>query len=66
MRDVYSKYWQDTRIKYGFINYDRSLISELTKIKQDGKVVIDYVRSVMVWKIGHAPNSDIFPQPIED
>tara|TARA_B100000315_G_C14558985_1_gene579606 strand:- start:163 stop:924 length:762 start_codon:yes stop_codon:yes gene_type:complete len=39
MRNVYALYWHDTRIKYGFINYDRSLISEITKIKQDGKVL---------------------------
>ena len=46
---------------------DRGILKVRTLgIKQDGKVVIDYVRSVMVWKIGHAPNSDIFPQPIED
>lgn len=32
-------------------------------IKQDGTVVIDYTRSVMVWKRGHAPNNDSFPEP---
>lgn len=31
-------------------------------IKQDGTVVIDYIRSVMVWKRAHAPRRDIFPQ----
>jgi acyl dehydratase len=31
-------------------------------IQQDGKVVIDYARSVMVWKRGHAPNKNIFPE----
>ena len=46
---------------------DRGILKVRTLgIKQDGKVVIDYVRSVMVWKTGHAPNRDIFPQPIED
>jgi acyl dehydratase len=31
-------------------------------IQQDGKVVIDYARSVMVWKRAHAPNKNIFPE----
>jgi len=31
-------------------------------IKQDGKVVIDYLRSVMVWKRAHAPKRDLFPE----
>ena len=31
-------------------------------IQQEGKVVIDYVRSVMVWKKAHAPQKDLFPQ----
>ena len=31
-------------------------------IQQNGKVVIDYVRSVMVWKKAHAPHRDIFPE----
>ena len=31
-------------------------------IQQDGKVVIDYVRSVMVWKRAHAPNRQLFPE----
>ena len=35
MRDVYSLSWQDKRIKYGFSNYDQSLVDELTKVKQD-------------------------------
>lgn len=30
-------------------------------INQDGKVVIDYARSVMVWKRAHAPQNDLFP-----
>lgn len=34
-------------------------------VKQDGTVVIDYVRSVMVWKRAHAPNRAIFPEPRE-
>jgi itaconyl-CoA hydratase len=31
-------------------------------IKQDGTVVIDYTRSVMVWKHAHAPNQNAFPE----
>jgi acyl dehydratase len=31
-------------------------------IQQDGKVVIRYARSVMVWKRAHAPNKDLFPE----
>jgi acyl dehydratase len=30
-------------------------------VKQDGTVVIDYTRSVMVWKRAHAPSRDLFP-----
>jgi itaconyl-CoA hydratase len=32
-------------------------------IKQDGTIVMDYVRSVMVWKRASAPNNDTFPTP---
>lgn len=32
-------------------------------VKHDGTVVIDYVRSVMVWKKAHAPNRAMFPEP---
>ncbi len=32
-------------------------------IKQDGTVVIDYTRSVMVWRRAHAPVMDLFPEP---
>jgi acyl dehydratase len=31
-------------------------------IQQDGRVVIQYARSVMVWKRAHAPNKDLFPE----
>jgi acyl dehydratase len=31
-------------------------------VQQDGKIVIDYVRSVMVWKKAHAPQKDLFPE----
>ena len=31
-------------------------------VQQEGKVVIDYVRSVMVWKKAYAPQKDIFPK----
>ena len=32
-------------------------------IKQDGTIVLDYTRSVMIWKREHAPSTNIFPQP---
>lgn len=32
-------------------------------IKQDGNIVMEYSRSVMVWKKSHAPNRDAFPEP---
>jgi acyl dehydratase len=32
-------------------------------IKQDGTVVIDYTRSVMVWKRAFAPSEGSFPEP---
>jgi acyl dehydratase len=35
-------------------------------IKQDGQVVIDYTRSVMVWKRAHAPKRDLFPEVKEE
>ncbi|HSD75596.1 MAG TPA: MaoC family dehydratase [Steroidobacteraceae bacterium] len=31
-------------------------------IQQEGKVVIRYTRSVMVWKRAHAPSRDLFPE----
>ena len=35
-------------------------------VQQEGKVVIDYARSVMVWKKAHAPKNDLFPEIKED
>lgn len=32
-------------------------------IKQDGTIVIDYLRSIMVWKRAHAPSRAPFPEP---
>ena len=32
-------------------------------LNQDGQVVIEYTRSVMVWKRAHAPQINIFPEP---
>lgn len=32
-------------------------------VKQDGTVVIDYTRSIMVWKRAGAPNRALFPEP---
>jgi acyl dehydratase len=30
---------------------------------QHGQVVIEFRRSVMVWKRAHAPSRDVFPTP---
>ena len=35
-------------------------------IKQDGTIVMDYTRSVMVWKRAHAPGASNFPEPKVD
>lgn len=35
-------------------------------INQDGRVVIEYTRTVMVWKRAHAPRRDLFPAARED
>jgi itaconyl-CoA hydratase len=44
-------------------NPKRGVVKVRTRgIQQEGKVVIDYVRSVLVWKKAHAPTRDIFPQ----
>lgn len=32
-------------------------------VKQDGTVVIDYVRNMMMWKRDAAPLGDLFPEP---
>jgi hypothetical protein len=32
-------------------------------VKQEVTVVIDYARSVMVWKRAHAPLRNLFPEP---
>ena len=46
---------------------DRGIVKVRTKgVKQDGKVVMEYTRSVMVWKRGHAPSIDAFPEPMDD
>lgn len=39
MRKIYDKHWHEKRINYGFTNYDKSLIAELTKIKRGGRVL---------------------------
>ena len=45
---------------------DRGIVKVRTQgIKQDGTVVMDFTRSVMVWKRGHAPNINSFPEPKE-
>jgi itaconyl-CoA hydratase len=44
-------------------NPKRGVVKVRTRgIQQEGKVVIDYVRSVLVWKKAHAPTRDLFPQ----
>ena len=40
------------------------IVKVLTRgVNQDGRVVIEYVRSVMVWKRDCAPRDDLFPAP---
>jgi acyl dehydratase len=40
----------------------RGIVTVRTRgINQDGKVVIAYTRTVMVWKRAHAPRRDLFP-----
>jgi itaconyl-CoA hydratase len=42
---------------------DQGIIKVLTRgINQDGLLVIEYERSVMVWKKGHAPLKALFPE----
>jgi itaconyl-CoA hydratase len=44
-------------------NPKRGVVKVRTRgIQQEGQVVIDYVRSVLVWKKAHAPTRDIFPE----
>jgi acyl dehydratase len=44
-------------------NPKRGVVKVRTRgIQQEGKVVIDYVRSVLVWKKAHAPTRDLFPK----
>ena len=44
-------------------NPKRGVVKVRTRgVQQEGKVVIDYVRSVLVWKKAHAPTRDLFPQ----
>ena len=45
----------------------RGIVKVRTRgINQDGKVVIDYRRAVMVWKRAHAPRRDLFPSIQDD
>lgn len=32
-------------------------------LNQDGRIVIEYARSVMVWRRAFAPNRNVFPEP---
>ena len=44
-------------------NPKRGVVKVRTRgIQQEGKVVIDYVRSVLVWKKAQAPTRDLFPE----
>ena len=44
-------------------NPQRGVVRVRTRgIQQEGKVVIDYVRSVLVWKKAHAPTRNLFPE----
>src|SRR5215471_17154430 len=44
-------------------NPERGVVKVRTRgIQQEGKVVIDYVRSVLVWKKANAPTRDLFPE----
>jgi acyl dehydratase len=43
-------------------NPKRGVVKVRTRgIQQEGKVVIDYVRCVLVWMTAHAPARDLFP-----
>lgn len=43
---------------------EQGIVKVLTRgVNQDGTVVIEYKRSVMVWKRSQAPNRHIFPEP---
>jgi len=47
-------------------NPQRGIVKVRTRgIQQEGKVVIDYVRSVLVWKKAHAPTRGLFPEVSE-
>lgn len=39
MRDVYSKFWNKSRMKYGFEQYDKDLIKELSNYIKNGKIL---------------------------
>jgi acyl dehydratase len=48
-------------------NPKRGVVKVRTRgIQQEGKVVIDYVRSVLVWKKAYAPTRDLFPKIREE
>jgi len=52
------------KVRESTSNPQRGIVKVKTLgIKQDGAVVIEYARSVMVWKRAHAPAQDIFPEP---
>jgi acyl dehydratase len=42
---------------------DRGIVKVRTRgVNQDGLIVIEYERAVMVWKKGHAPLTELFPE----
>ena len=58
--DVVSKRESSSRPKQGIVKF------RTRGIKQDGTVVIDYSRSVMVWKRAYAPATQHVPEIRED
>ena len=44
----------------------RGIVRARTRgIQQEGVVVVDFERSIMVWKREHAPNIGVFPEPVD-
>ena len=46
---------------------EAGIVRVLTKgVNQDGKVVIEFTRSIMVYKRAHLPMNDLFPEPRDE
>lgn len=58
--EVVDKRESGSRPKQGIVKF------RTRGVKQDGTVVIDYTRSVMVWKRAHAPALRHVPEPRDD